>query len=533
VPPHAPAPGRRLWVAAILAVLAFCAPSSAGVGPPRTAAEAGLAGHEHIVIALDGNARAAALARSAGARLVSKRLQLWRLSGAVATRLLPRLRRLDAVRYAEPERPRPNGVRFIDPLATAEVGWHLYAVGADRAEPPGPGFPITIIDSGLDLGHMDFSGRPDTVALNDQSTDYADLDEYHGTLVASTAAAATNGVGAEGVYPQAALRVYDIGAPTSTSVVAGIEAALEAGPSIINLSLGGPVPTRAEFEAILLAVRSGSLVVAASGNSLQEGDPLEYPASFPHVLTVGAVDRSLLPTEFSSSGPGVDLVAPGVDIPFSHPTDATVSVVAGGTSFSAPIVTAVAAWLKTARPDLTVTQVADVLRRSAKDIARPGWDARTGFGLLDIPAALAAPTPPVDPSEPNDDVDQITRLVGRPQPSLNGAKGGNARIVAGVDSAEDPHDVYRLIVPAKRRLVATVTPVANVRAALWAASASTVVRGQTQRLAFSNRPGARGEQVAWTNLGRRPVAVFLDVAPAGPGVRSRYTAAVRIVRAPR
>ncbi len=170
-------------------------------------------------------------------------------------------------------------VRFTDPLSTPELGYHLYAVGANAAEPPGPGFPITILDSGIDLTHPDFAGRPDTVELNSQFVAVGDPGGYHGTAVAATAAAAVNGVGSEGVYPLAAIRTYDLNDLSDASVIAGIMAAVAAGPSVINMSLGGPSPSRAEYEAIAFAVGTGSLVVAAAGNDLEQGNPAVYPAS--------------------------------------------------------------------------------------------------------------------------------------------------------------------------------------------------------------------------------------------------------------
>jgi hypothetical protein len=60
-----------------------------------------------------------------------------------------------------------------------------------------------------------------------------------------------------------------------------------------------------------------------------------------------------------------------------------------------------------------------------------------------------------------------------------------------------------------------------------------VESGRTQRLAFSNRPGASAESVAWTNRTKRPATVYLDVSAAGDGIRGGYTAAIRLVRAPR
>ena len=75
-----------------------------------------------------------------------------------------------------------------------------------------------------------------------------------------------------------------------------------------------------------------------------------------------------------------------------------------GTSFSSPLVAAAAAWVWTVRPRLEKTQLFELMRRSARDIGVPGVDNDSGYGLLDIPAALTRPELPIDPREPNDDV---------------------------------------------------------------------------------------------------------------------------------
>jgi hypothetical protein len=252
------------------------------------------------------------------------------------------------------------------------------------------------------------------------------------------------------------------------------------------------------------------------------------------VLTVGAVDRVLQPASFSSAGPFVDLVAPGVDIPFSDPVDPDParSATASGTSFAAPIVAAAAAWLKTVRPDLAPTQLAEILRRSARDLGAAGFDARHGFGLLDLPAALAAPTPPPDLLEPNDDVDQIVAgRFGRAYASVNGPAGRNTTLAASLDSAEDPHDVYRLVVPARRRLVVAVNADAGVRADLWSGRAVSISGERRLRLAVGQGRSSLRRQVVWTNRGKRATAVFLHVEPGGRGLRPRYTATIRLAPA--
>jgi len=104
---------------------------------------------------------------------------------------------------------------------------------------------------------------------------------------------------------------------------------------------------------------------------------------------------------------------------------------ARGTSVAAPFVSATLAWVWTRRPELDHTQLVELIRRTARDVAPPGRDEQTGFGVIDIAAALAAPAPIPDPLEPNDDV----RWATTPAP---------ASLAARIDAVEDAEDVYRV-----------------------------------------------------------------------------------------
>src|SRR6478735_3611219 len=147
-----------------------------------------------------------------------------------------------------------TAARLADPLSPQE--WWLSHIGADRATPPGPGVPITIIDTGVDATHPEFASRPNT----------ADADIF---------------------------------------------AAAQHCPAVINLSFGSVAQDPELDRAILTAYRNGCLVVAASGNSGSFGSPPSYPAAWPHVLTVGASNANDEVSPFSRTGADVDLVAPG------------------------------------------------------------------------------------------------------------------------------------------------------------------------------------------------------------------------------
>jgi hypothetical protein len=419
--------------------------------------------------------------------------------------------------------------RYVDPLAQPSFGWHLYAVGAADVTPPGPGFPVTIIDSGFDSAHLDFAGRPDTI-VTPLGTGGAigSIEEAHATWVASTASAATNGFGAEGLYPQARLRIYDLEILSEAQIIRAIDEAIATGPSVINMSLGGPEPSYAFYSAVIAAFGTGSLVVASSGNEYEEGNPLSYPATYPHVLTVAATDQSSAPTSFSSSSFAVDLAAPGVDIPIAHPSDPSLYGTVDGTSFSAPMVAAAAAWARTMRP-MHVTQLFDLLRWNARDIAEQGFDNETGFGLLSVPTVLSSSLPPVDPREPNDDIDQVKALglFVQASPPLNTPTTALRRISARLDGTEDPDDVYNVLVGPGRRLTVTATSRTDIVLDLWSSAARTVWTGSRGRLARSDRAAA--ETVSWTNRTRRTQRLYshLSISEAAQTGDAAYSLAVR------
>jgi hypothetical protein len=179
---------------------------------------------------------------------------------------------------------------------------------------------------------------------------------------------------------------------------------------------------------------------------------------------------------------------------------------------------------------MSPTQLGDLLRASAQDVGQPGFDERSGFGLLAIPAALGWPIPAADPQEPNDDIRQVVAggLFAKAKPLVSN------RFRARLDATEDPDDVYRVSVPRNRTVTITVTPTADVRVALFGPTARTV-SGRTARLAASDRAGRRAEVVSYTNRGRAAAVLFLHVRP---GLRAsvanpQYTVAVKRVPAPR
>jgi hypothetical protein len=416
-----------------------------------------------------------------------------------------------------------GGVRVTsDPLAPQE--WWLSAIGATAAPPPGPGVPITIVDSGVDPSHPEFMNRPNTTYFNTQTV--LGPAEFHGTLVASIAAAPENGVGMVGVYPNAALQVFDA-SPTPAgisfpTVIAGILTAAQHCPGVINLSFGGNVDDRQFYDAVLQAYDAGCLVVAAAGNDGQRGNPTSYPADWPHVFTVAASDPNNTVAPFSTSSSANDITAPGVGIigavPLSHnpsgyePGD--------GTSYAAPMVAAAAAWIWTMRPTLTVGQLAGVLRESATDIGPPGFDNASGYGLLNIPAALVAPAPPIDPNEPNDDIDEVKplQLFHLGQPALTTKASPSSQIAATLDKADDPRDVYRIWVPARRTVRVKVSADGRAAARIWGPKTVSLDEGIIAR-----RRDLRGPSIT---AGRTGLVAYVEVLLTGSSSSTSYVLTV-------
>jgi hypothetical protein len=213
------------------------------------------------------------------------------------------------------------------------------------------------------------------------------------------------------------------------------------------------------------------------------------------------VTQTLAPASFSSRNAAVDIAAPGEAVPLDTPVALDVdgtpdgTTLDSGTSFASPIVAGAAAWLWSAKPNLSNGQVADTLRESAQDVSTPGYDPQTGFGLVNIPKALAAPTPLDDPLEPNDDIAFVDGTAFRsPDPYLwHGFPRSALR--ASVDQVEDPVDVYRVQLPARR----------TVRAQL------RTTFGDADLFAFpGNRRTLSGTPLARsTNNGRRTDSVIL------------------------
>ncbi|TCN35223.1 type VII secretion-associated serine protease mycosin [Kribbella orskensis] len=271
---------------------------------------------------------------------------------------------------------------------------------------------IAVVDTGVNGLHEDLTGRTVTGydAINRVILSGASNSDQngHGTMVAGIAAANTNnGLGVAGVaWTGRIMPVRVLGSDGSgldSDIAAGITWAADHGAKVINLSLGGPGVSAVLHDAVKYATGKNVVVVVAAGN---DGDDTpQYPAAYPEVVAVGATDSAGDLTDFSSWGDWIDVAAPGFGVVSAYQDSYAVG---DGTSFAAPIVSGVAALVRTAFPSWTPAQVLARLRVTARDAGPRGVDPYYGYGVVDayyaVGGAWAAefPTPVLGAGEPND-----------------------------------------------------------------------------------------------------------------------------------
>ena len=204
----------------------------------------------------------------------------------------------------------------LDP-AQKEIPWGVMRVNAPAAwdYTAGKGVKVAVIDTGIDYTHPDLAANykggynavdPAAAPLDDQG---------HGTHVAGTIAGVKNLAGVAGVAPAAdlyAVKVLDKnGSGQYSWIMAGIEWAVQNKMHVINMSLGGGGYMEAMHNVIKAAKAAGVTIVCAAGN---DSGAVNYPAKYPESIAVSASDSSDKIASFSSRGPELALIAPGVNI---------------------------------------------------------------------------------------------------------------------------------------------------------------------------------------------------------------------------
>jgi len=284
----------------------------------------------------------------------------------------------------QPPQELPWGVDRID----AELAW---------ATSTGLGVKVAVLDTGIDYSHPDLDDNVKggvSVVGPITSTDPRDWKDKngHGTHVAGIIAAENNTIGVVGVAPGASLYAVKVlnnaGIGTYADVIDGIEWSIKNGMQVISMSFGGSSYSQALEDACNAAYNAGLILVAAAGNS-GDGDPetneVLYPAAYASVIAVGATDINDVAPYWSSSGPEVELAAPGVDIKSTW-LDGTYETLSG-TSMACPHVSGTVALIWAKNSTLTNGEVRTLLQTTAD----PLGDTRVyGYGLVDAEESTLA-----------------------------------------------------------------------------------------------------------------------------------------------
>jgi subtilisin family serine protease len=236
---------------------------------------------------------------------------------------------------------------------------------------------VGLIDDGVDAQHPVFR---DAVIHSHGCSD-KQLPGVHGTAVASLMVGESARF--RGAAPGAELYAANVycGLPTGGAVdaiAAALDWLVEERVPVINVSLVGPANTMLE-SVVRSTIAHGYLIVAAVGNDGPSAPPL-YPAAYPGVVGVTAVDARRRVLIEAERGPQVKFAAPGADMAAAQPPQAYTLV--RGTSFAAPIVAGLLAARLTA-PDKAAADSAFMdLARQAVDLGAPGLDPVYGYGFV-------------------------------------------------------------------------------------------------------------------------------------------------------
>jgi membrane-anchored mycosin MYCP len=283
------------------------------------------------------------------------------------------------------------------------VPWAQRALDWSSAWPlsEGKGVTVAVVDSGVDASPQ-LAGKVTAIDLT--GTGFQDCSgEGHGTAIAGIIAARVQAQGNpfEGVAPEARILSVKVNSEETGSVALlaeGIRDAALEGAQVINVSVttSGNAPELASDVAF--ALKHGSVIVAAGGNDEGQENcrgPC-YPASYPGVLSVGAVAQDGSLVAFSNQRSHVAVTAPGVDVTSTAPGGYSVNDLSG-TSFATAYVSGVVALVRSRYPSLSVQAVVNRIKETADGSTGPG----TGDGLVNPLQAVIAILPPAATQSPS------------------------------------------------------------------------------------------------------------------------------------
>jgi subtilisin len=343
---------------------------------------------------------------------VHRVLEFGRIGSAVAgvypDGRLDALRRRSDVRYVEPDGTMHAIERDSHTQApggdqgppsggggdtTETLSWGIDRVDADVAHTNGEtgnGADIGIIDTGIDDDHPDLQANVGAgkayVKCRGRNCNYSWSDDNdHGSHCAGIADAVDNTEGTIGVSTEATLHAVKVldksGSGSFSDIAAGVEYTADQGWDVGSMSLGASSGSQTVKDACQYASDNGVLLVAAAGNSGPCSDCVGYPAAYSTVIAVSSTTETDSLSGFSSTGPEVELAAPGSNI---YSTVVGSYDTFSGTSMACPHVAGTGGQLMA--NGYSNTTARDRLRSTAESIDLS--ENESGYGLLDTAAAL-------------------------------------------------------------------------------------------------------------------------------------------------
>ncbi|WP_240541064.1 S8 family serine peptidase [Bifidobacterium colobi] len=273
----------------------------------------------------------------------------------------------------------------------------------------GQNVTVAVIDSGVDTEnpHLEGAVIPGTSMVAGDPSD-GTIDIYnHGTAVAGIIAARpVEGSTVQGIAPAATImpiRVFDTireengrqaGAPSMETVASAVTYAVDHGAKIINISLSDTRDIPEMQQAVSYAESHGSLIIASAGNRLTSAstkDGERYPAAYPEVIGVTALNTDLEPTGDSVHGDQVDIAAPGMQTAGTIPggVDCVFATDAASSSFATAYVSGEAALVASAYPDESPAQWRQRILATANRTDPDNRSSMTGWGIMDPMNALS------------------------------------------------------------------------------------------------------------------------------------------------
>lgn len=291
--------------------------------------------------------------------------------------------------------------------AELDNSWGVQRIGSGIVHEggnKGSGVKVAIIDSGIDYSHPDLGGCFGSACKVSGGYDFVNNDTNpmddngHGTHVAGTVAASDDGLGVVGVAPEASLSALKVlaanGSGSFSGVIAALEWAVDHGIQVTNNSYGSSSDPGSIVKAAFdNSAAAGILHIAAAGNSgtrSGKGNNVGYPARYDSVVAVAATDKNDNRATFSSTGPAVELSAPGVGINSTRLGGGYVEY--NGTSMASPHVAGTAALVIAAGAG-NASEVRQILDSTAGDLGAAGRDNLYGFGLVDAVSSVLAAIP--------------------------------------------------------------------------------------------------------------------------------------------